>query len=277
MTTIACWFNKESTSQPPSVWICGDSKVSTSSSSTTLIESSPKIFAIPVRCFVGGASGFFDKLFSNTTIGVAYAGNSLVGLTFNSALATCLARLNSMSTPPALDDIAKFSSKLLEMYVRQLAFAFPRNAECEIALVGFCPVEARNKIYHLTPSVDSGNLQYCVATYGDQQADDFVLVLGKDTTRIKENIRLLRMNKEKDLSWWRAPKEVVSSEVRTPLHATIGGHLQLGIGTHQGFELYSVAQTSDGGSGDYLSYLGLDVSGDFGRIGPCWVGMTGMS
>jgi hypothetical protein len=275
MTTIACWFSKEGANAPPSIWVCADSMVS-SSCAKTLIESSPKIFAIPVRCFVPGASGFFDTAVLNTTIGVAYAGNSLVGLTFNSALSACLARLNSVSTLPSLDDIAEFSSKLLQMYVKQLAFNFPDNAVCEIALVGFCPVESRRKICHLMPSVNSGSFHYHIATYLDTQDDDFVLVMGTDTRRIKENIRLVRMNSEKNRSWWQAPKNVISNEVKGPSNNTIGGHLQLGIGTDQGFELYSVAQPDNCGGGNFLGYLGVDLSGDFGRIGTCVVGMTGM-
>lgn len=276
MTTIACWFNKESANAPISVWVCADSKVS-NSAATTLFESSPKIFAIPVRCFVPGASGFFDRPLLNTTIGVAYAGNSLIGLTFISALSALLARLNGTISPPSLDEIAKFALQILQFYVLQLGFSFPNIAKCEVAIVGLCPVEYRSKIYHLTPGKELGKLRYCLVKYAEDQADDFVLLLGVDTPRIKESIQLVRINREKDLSWWRAPKDVISREVKTPLHATIGGHLQLGIGTHQGFELYSVAQRPDDGGGDFLSYLGLDVSGDFGRIGPCSVGMTGMS
>jgi hypothetical protein len=273
MTTIACWFNKES--EHTSIWVCGDSKVS-SSNSSTLIESSPKIFALPVRCFVPGKEGFFDLPNFNGTIGVAYAGNSLIGLTLNSALATCLGHLISYESPPALDDIAKFTLEMLHMYVRELGATSGDRALCEVAIVGYCLAEGQHKMYHLSPIIQTGELKYQLNSYSANQADDFVLLLGADKERIKEAINELRQPIDKDISWWRAPKSVISTEVKNPNHPTIGGHLQMGIGNALGFQVYSVCQPYGVGPAAYLSYLGLNVSSSFGQIGVCKIGMPGM-
>lgn len=273
MTTIACWFNKES--EHTSVWVCGDSKV-TASNTATLIESSPKIFALPVRCFEPGKEGFFDLPNSNGTIGLAYAGNSLIGLTLNAALATCLGHLISLGGPPALDDIAKFALDVLKMYVKELGVTAGKRALCEVAIVGFCPTESQYKIFHLAPSIQLGELNYQLNCYNANQADDFVLLLGADKERIGKSIDDFRQQRDQDISWWRAPKSVIAAEVKNPIHSTIGGHLQIGIGNVLGFQVYSVCRPYGVGTAAYLSYLGLNVSSDFGQIGVCKIGMPGM-
>ncbi len=274
MTTVACWFNKES--EHTSIWICADSKIS-ASNATTLIESSPKIFALPVRCFVPGTEGFFDLPNFNGTIGIAYAGNSLIGLTLNSALATCLGHLISLGSPPALDDIAKFALEILHKYVRELGATAGERALCEVAIVGYCPAQLAHKIYHLSPFIQLGELQYELRIYGEDQPDDFVLLLGADKERITKKIQDYRHEKDQDISWWRAPKRVISNEVKSPNHPTIGGHLQMGIGNAQGFQVYSVLQPYGVAATGYMSYLGLNVSSTFGQIGTCAIGMPGMS
>lgn len=273
MTTIACWFNNEN--EHSSIWVCGDSKVS-ASNAATLIESSPKIFSIPVRCFEASASGFFDTPVLNATIGLAYAGNSLVALTLNSALTSCLAHLNSIQGLPSLDEIAAFALKLLQLYVEQLGATSGTRAFCELAIAGFCPVERRHKVYHLTPTIELSELKYQLTTYPDGQADDFVLLLGSDKERIATSINKFRQQHERNIAWWRAPKSVISNEVKEPQHPTIGGHLQLGIGNMLGFQVYSVCQPSGTGATAHLSYLGLNVSSDFGQIGSSMIGMPGM-
>ena len=273
MTTVACWFNRESSHT--SIWVCGDSRVS-ASNSTTLIESSPKIFALPIRCFAAGRDGFFNLPIFNGTIGVAYAGNSLVGLTLNSALATCLAHLISLGGPPVFDDIAKFALEMLHMYVKELGVTAGDRALCEVAIVGYCPSEKQQKIYHLSPVNEPGELKYRLTVHGENQVDDFFLLLGTDKERIARNIDEFRQQRSKDISWWRAPKTVISAEVKDPGNPTIGGYLQLGIGNVMGFQVYSVCQPYGVGAAAYLSYLGLNVSSNFGQIGLCKIGMPGM-
>lgn len=220
--------------------------------------------------------GFFDLQNYNGTIGIAYAGNSVVGLTLTSALATCLGNLISHGNLPALKDIARFALELLQMYVKELGVTAGDRALCELALVGFCPSENRHKIYHLSPAICAGTLKYQLDSYDSNQADDFVLLLGSDKTRISNSINEFRTTTEKDISWWRAPKSVVSAEVKNSINPAIGGHLQMGIGDSLGFQIYSICEPSGIGATAYMSYLGLDVSSNFGQIGMCRIGMTGM-
>jgi hypothetical protein len=273
MTTIACWFNRES--HHHSVWVYGDSKISTGSS--TLLESGAKIFSVPMTCFAPGESGFFDNPIYQTNIGLAYAGSSLVGLNLNAALATCLSKLNYISSLPSLNDVAAFAHRLLNLYVSQLAISSGSGAACEIALVGTCPVEREIKIFYLYPETGDSGFSYVTESYSDQIAtNEFVLLLGADKDRIARRIEVEREGQ--GVSWWRTPKRVIDLEVSSPLHHSIGGHSQLGICTQSGFDVYSLCWPRESGkSAAYLNYLGFDVSRDIGVIGGCHIGMPGMS
>ena len=273
MTTIACWFNREST--PHSVWVYGDSKISKGSS--TLLESGAKIFSVPITCFAPGESGFFDNPIYQTNIGLAYSGSALVGLNLNAALATCLSRLNYISSLPSLSDIAAFAHRLINMYVSQLAISSGIGAACEIALVGFCPVESQFKIFHLYPETGDSGFFYVTDSYSDQaEINEFVLLLGADRERIARRIKEERGGQ--GISWWRTPKRVIDSEVSSPVHESIGGNAQLGICIQTGFDVYSLCRAREPGkAAAYLNYLGFDVSHDIGEIGGCHIGMPGMS
>jgi len=273
VTTIACWFNRESPHH--SVWVYGDSKISKGTS--TLLESGAKIFSVPMTCFAQGESGFFDNPVCQTNIGLAYAGSSLVGLNLNAALATCLSRLNYVSSLPSLNDVAAFAHRLLNLYVSQLAISSGGGAACEIALVGGCPVEGQIKIFYLYPETGDSGFSYVTESYSDQIVkDEFVLLLGADKERIAR-----RIDEEREgqgVCWWRTPKRVIDSEVSDPLHESIGGHAQLGICTQTGFDVYSLCRPREPGKpAAYLNYLGFDVSHDIGVIGGCHIGMPGMS
>ncbi|PTQ81733.1 hypothetical protein C8R21_108111 [Nitrosospira multiformis] len=191
----------------------------------------------------------------------------------SSALSTCLTSVISIAIPPALDDIAEFALKLLQLYVKELGVVACKRAECEVAIIGFCPVEHKLKMYYLTPSINQGELEYKLEKHPDDQGDDFVFLLGADKSRIRKNIEAFRRERLKDISWWRAPKNVISDEVENSDNPTIGGHLQLGICNQLGFQVYSVCRPYSLGGAAYLSYLGLNVSSDFGQIGSCRIGM----
>lgn len=273
MTTIACWFNREKSA--PSVWVCGDSKIS--SPTATLLESGAKIFSVPVLCFSPGESGFFDRPIYRTHLGLAYAGSSLVGLNLNAALTTCLSRLNTQSGPPSLRSIAELTIRLLSVYVSQLAVSSGAGALCEIALVGFCPIEGELQIYYLRPSVEAVGIEYIIQAHGaNSESNGFVLLLGTDKDRISRRIQEDRRNSN-DLIWWRVPKNVIRGEIHESENLRIGGHMQLGICSHAGFDIYSLCLPRRVGSPEaYLSYLGFDLDRDIGDIGGCFVGIPGM-
>jgi hypothetical protein len=273
MTTIACWFNKESSQH--SIWVCGDSKISNQTS--TLLESGAKIFSIPVLCLSTSDSGFFDKPIYYTTLGLAYAGSSLIGLNLNAALSTCLSKLNTLGKPPSLNDIAAFACSLLHLYVSQLSFSAGSNALCEIAIIGYCPLENKLKIYHLEPQLGVSEFHYKITAHSISDSEDsFVLLLGCDKDRISAQIASQR-SEQKNIAWWREPKKVIEAEVSSSENPKIGGHTQLGICDQFGFQVYSLCRPHQlEQSPAYLSYLGFDVTADIGKIGECYIGMPGM-
>lgn len=206
---------------------------------------------------------------------MAYAGSSLVALNLNAALSTLLSRLITIhETPPSLDDVVSFAARLLKLYVSQLSIASAAGALCEIAIAGHCPINGDLRIYHLEPIVETNSFEYKVTAYSDLNTDDdFVLLLGADKERILDSISQERARMaDKNITWWRVPQAVIRKEVNSPQNPTIGGHMQLGIGSVDGFQLCQLV----GLQPNSISYLGFDLSQDFGAIGSCQIGLMGM-
>jgi hypothetical protein len=272
MTTIACWFNREENTR---IWICGDGKLSRNK--TTLVESAAKIFSIPVCCYAPDSQGLFERCVYSINIAMAYAGSSLVGLNVHAALGACLSRLNTIgNNPPALNEIAEFARKIMETYVSQLSVSAGHGALAELVIGGYCPIEEDFVFFHIKPVLTS-NTWYCETLhYGNKDTpDDYVLLIGSDKTRIRESITRIREGKD-GFWWWRAPIDVVMKETKESPNDEIGGHMQMGIGNQNGFDLYSILDQSSTGPAT-MSYLGFNVFHDFHQIGDCVVGMRCMS
>jgi hypothetical protein len=278
MTSIVCWFNKEASE---SIWIVGDSRISKNSGkeNTVLIDSGAKLFGIPVICRKPSETGFFDNLFYVNTLGMAYAGSSLVGLNVQAALSTILTNLCSVGAIPSLSEIANYSANLVQDYIRSLGTIACDRAICEISLCGFCHVERQFKIAHLKPNVCVTSIDVDAELFASNQVDDgFFLLLGDKKDYVKDKIVSLReKQKEKDIRWWRSPKFAIGELIDKGDFNTIGGHLQLGIVNQAGYSPYSVCRPIEGEEPkSYLSYLGFDVSGNFSQVGSCFVGINGM-
>ncbi|MBA3773577.1 MAG: hypothetical protein H0X13_14135, partial [Ramlibacter sp.] len=228
-------------------------------------------------CFASG-SGWFDQLVYHHRFGLAYAGSSLLALNVNAALSSCLSRLNTFSNPPgppSLEDIAKFAHKLLGLYTSQYAVVGGPTARCEVALSGCCPITRELEIFHLSPMVTGYELTRYRAS---DQCNEFVLLLGTDKNGISDEIANRRSeSRDRDISWWRTPQTVVASVIATGTHPTIGGHMQLGICSSVGFEIYSIIKSENAESlSAHFSYLGMDVTGEFACVGATRVAMPGM-
>ena len=274
MTSIVSWFHNEG---HDSIWVVGDSKITNTDS--MLIDIGAKIFSIPLICKGVGKSGFIDSTFLETKVGLAYAGSSLVGLNVQAALTTVFANLGGAGVAPSMDSIVEFSKNIIKSYISTLAVTAELGALCEFSMFGYCHVDNELKMYHLKPDLSSGMFDIEVIRYLESEVDnDFVLLLGDKRLEITEEITNRRSKYSADhILWQRAPQAVLKEIVQTDKYETIGGHIQMGICDPFGFHPYSTLNYVKGEEPNaYLSYLGFHTSGDSGKVGNCFVNITGM-
>lgn len=283
MTSIVCWFEKNENCE---IWVVGDSKISetkkfASSSNndevtyTMLLESGAKIFSIPLICKTIDANGFFEKIFLETKIGLAYAGSSLIGLNVQAALTTIFSSLiNTSGIPPSIDSLADYASMIIKSYINTLAVMKPDSALCEFLIMGYCNQTNDYKVCHLSPDFSSGKFDLSIEiTSSKNSNNDFLVLLGDKKDEITSSVKTY---KKQNPSKTRAPKHVLQEIIQNEIYPSIGGHIQLGICHNGDFNVYSTCLPITGTPKAYLSYLGFDVSGDASRVGNCMVGIKGM-
>lgn len=281
MTIVACWVSREMTT--PSLWAVSDSRISKpspqSSQRVTLIDEGQKIFSLPLICRKPGNGGFFSETYHVHSVGLAFAGDTLIGLNVASVLVPLLTNLCGYeeSHVPSVEDIALLVSRVAMKYVKSLGSRIG-VANYEAAVLGYCYKQHRLRMFRIAFRTGNGEL----ATGCDEmQLDDpsYVLLLGSQTKNVDESIRRERIGGDvSSIQYSRAPKRVVESLVQAETYQEIGGSIQLGIATQHGFNPYAVLNPIEKGKPQAtLRFVGVDFSEDIGRIGDCQVSMMGMA
>lgn len=277
MTTVAIWINRE---MPAShIWAVGDTRLSsTGNQKVGVLDEATKLFSLPIRCCRPDSSGFFSDCYFSHTIGFAYAGNATIGLNLYSALLPLLSGLASVDgSVPRLDHIAEFVVRLLYRLTHSRNQHLMDRASAEVSIFGYCCVESRFRIFHLTPAFSEQVFRVDFSEVSTS-AEDQLLLLGECKDQIFEEIQRKRAGLEYgSIQWWRAPKSVISTIISRNTYPGIGGSLQMGIADERGYFPFMVCSPlEDGAPPATLSYLGLSSSEDLGRIGGCHVNMPGM-
>jgi hypothetical protein len=292
MTAIACWIENNRPAECPNItqqflWAVGDSRVSNqaqdiygNSSYSTLHDSAVKIFSVPVTIRSPDDHGSFSNICYFSSLGIAYSGSSITGHNIVSAIAPLLSSLNTLdaSALPSLADIAGLLGRIADNYIRSFGFtASPSRAYSEMSLLGFCPATHMAQIFLIEPKVDS-SFSIDVQEFRPKQEGDYLLLGDR-----KDELRALiakerKLHSHGSLRWWRSPASVIKRCIADKNFQTIGGHIQLGIGTLAGFQIKWIATPiEEGKSPAAFTYLGLSVLNDQLGVGPCFIGMEGMA
>ncbi|MBD2295872.1 hypothetical protein H6G06_20940 [Anabaena sphaerica FACHB-251] len=281
MTTVVCWLNKSE--EEHRLWSIADTQISRKDRDvlgkqivyTELLKYGAKIFPLYIKC----KTDFFSpNPYFEHSIGMAYAGASLIGLNIYATLANILQNLNNCNKEiPSISDVANCVKNLLELMAISVG-ASGSDATCEIAIFGFCYPSYQFKIFHLETDISSGKLEIKV-TEGDISNDNYFLLLGSKKDEIRTFIYQKRTEYEKThLEWWYAPEKVIKEIVSEKKFNGIGGSVQRGISTKSGFQLYSyVVPLNKGDSQAGILYQNIDIFQEIGLVGNCIIGIPGLS
>lgn len=125
----------------------------------TSIDAGSKIFSIPFRVArgYGFIAGEKPEYFINSSFGVAFAGNTTIGLNLAGALSQICAFLecheNSCNTN--LSSIAEFAAKFLTDWHQKYNNWGSWTHACEVAIFGICPADLKPHAFHLKPGQSS--------------------------------------------------------------------------------------------------------------------------
>lgn len=269
----------------------------------TSIEAGSKLFSIPLR--VSKGHGFVsDKVasyFINKTFGLAFAGNTTIGLNIAGALSQICAFLecHQATCKLGLADIAAFASKLLTDWHRTYNKMGPWTHSCEVAIFGECPTGLDLQAYHLKPSNKSTGLQIEVSKFnfldpidqslsgnlhnpechpwlilGDRRQDIEALI----KARVADVLGVGRFPPGAKSKAQRSPQYVLEAIVSLDCFETIGNGVQILFSDKFGArpQRWIRPQNQDVPNDEYewFSYLNYDV-GDLGKIGDAEIGDPG--
>lgn len=119
------------------------------------VESGAKLFSIPLRVSKGYrfVVGEERSLLIDTSFGIAFAGNTTIGLNLVGALSQILGFLqcHDATCDISLLAVAKFATRLLNDWHRTYNQFGSWKHACEIAVFGYCPADAELQAFHLKP------------------------------------------------------------------------------------------------------------------------------
>ncbi|MBD2692416.1 hypothetical protein [Anabaena catenula] len=274
MTTVVCWLNKDRGVNK--IWAVSDTRISRSNTSSSgndysiLLDSGAKLFPLYIKC--RNIMSFEDKAYFEHTIGMAYAGSSLIGLNLYATLVYLLQNCSSNEgAVPSILDIANFAATLLKRMIREVGEINPTGASCELAIFGFCHVSSEFKIIHLDPDTKDNTLDI-VVTEENTLDDNHLLLLGDKRKEIRQLIENKRAEYVKnEFSWWYSPKEVIESLIEEEKFNTIGGAIQTCIAAESEFKIYANAfSTEQGIKQETTFYQNIDIS-KMVSLGNCFI------
>lgn len=280
MTIVISWINKENIACPQ-LWTVTDSLLSQQISTKTepLLNCAVKLFPIRVVCAKPNQKGFFSDIYFATTIGMAFAGSSLLAFNLYAFLSYTLGNLaNRNDTAPSIENFAEHAYVAFQSLLHHYITVNSKSTPCEISIFGYCSRAREYQLFHITHK-GINKKSHCKQV--DLSSDDAIHLMGDRTKEIKQSIiehRSLSANKG-SVGWLRHPKSVIENLINKKVFDTIGGEIQLGISEPMGFGLYSLCRPLIPGlPASTFKYQNIDFSlyRSLMNVGDCIVNVKAM-
>jgi hypothetical protein len=273
MTLTATWIADEG--RAPRLWMATDSRISDNGG--VLLEEGVKLFELPIVMRGPGASGFFDQVNFQTTIGLACTGSTLVFQQVYATLVPLASNLGGFGDRPTLFDLASFIGRLATTYIRSFGTTRPNNSTVGIVVAGSDPMSGELLAYDLSASLDSMSMYEFLPNPVDL-ANSRVHFTG-DPSAILEAERLLdsfRKSPMPGISCDRAPLNVVRQVISSEVVRSVGGDVQIGFTVGERFRRATTMTPVTPGMPEIQAKLNNVPLAEIGQIGPCFTALQGM-
>mgnify|MGYP001205434862 FL=1 len=274
MTIVAAWVTQRGTDQE-CLRCVTDARLSTRDGESIfpLTDTGAKLFSIPLNAYSPAASGGYTNRYLSSSLGLAFCGDSLIGLPLASTLSSITSQLINPHTEskPSLEDIGHLSIRIATKLKSSMRAARPEGEHrgFQMALFGWCEVRERYELRHFGSSSWDSTIQ--LETF-DLEPRASVFLMGDQVEVIRQEIASRRMNFG-GAAWEEAPETIVRAFSHEGGIPSVGGLIQIGRGTKKGFFLWPTIQYVVDGEKilEKVIFRGLDVYDEIGRIGPCSV------
>lgn len=274
MTLLAVWRNHEEPGSPR-LWIATDSRISDETGK--LIDEGIKLYELPVVCRRPGPSGFFDTPFYVTSIGMAGAGGSLVFQHVYGTLVPILGNLiGGGARVPAVGELALCASEIATRYVRSLGQRRPRDAARVTIVIGGDSVDKGSpQAYKLSPRVPRGGLLEFAPELLELEPPA-VHFMGDRVRDAQALLSDMRKREAPGASYHRVPLNVIRAFIDDPDIPSVGGEVQIGYTTGQGFRRVASVVPDRHRPPKALRLLNSIDLDALPSVGPCSVGIEAM-
>ncbi|WP_439865562.1 hypothetical protein ACTAB9_14425 [Pseudomonas syringae] len=258
MTLVVAWIDQES----GKLWCAADTRISNQNG--ILTDSGPKVFEVPVVlnefCHVE-AVGW--KAYSRYTFGFAFAGSALAALATHLRTTSCTVNLRLDRERPIesqklnLARIAMLYGEIGGLQIKEMCSRMGPNQKPESVyfkglVFGYCPLEKRYRVFILEPRIAHNDFVLHVGEVANL-VPDRCIVIGSGAGRFFDRVKEPRKENEGILE---LSKSIVDEEERVD----VGGYLQVGICSEEGFKNVPIVQAGPSREGVEVNFLGYDIS-----------------
>lgn len=252
-------------------WLVSDSRLTTNSMRGTqrLSDRAAKILEVPAVLFQQKGNHHLGVAVKITTLGFAYAGSSLVALQAYAAVLPLWTRLQSSVSEelPSVEQFAQHLAKFVQAYSSETSSA------CECVLIG--SDAATKTLDGWVISAKGVGSEMETSVYRIESPEE-IHFFGSGTAEARERIELLRGGAS-SANWGREPLKLIRNILSQDNQIDVGGGVQLGFLTSDGFELtYDVQPQVVGYPIPKMSYRGFDLH-DVGSVGNCFSILRGIA
>ena len=266
MTVVLLWTDKTE----GLLWCVSDGRFSRGQFPMT--DFAAKILEVPIKLLKQDNENVFGRPIATTTLGFAYCGSSLIALQIYTAVLPLWARIMAYHSDrlPSILDCSIHLADVALAYADDLQKNGFNGDGCECILFGWCPTCNDYKGYAI--SVEARDAASAVIRDLDLISGR-VQVFGTAKAEISTRIQDALTSDSTHASPGRKPKQFIRELLRGDAPRGIGGALQIGIATPQGFGLYQdVAPLVEGRAPARMTFRGFRV----GEVGANPIGLPGM-
>lgn len=272
MTAVLCWLNNECDKKV--LWCISDSRISQQCSrgeqASPLTDRCPKIFSIPIKI----SKNIESEKNEICSVGFAYAGSTLVGMSTKEILSRLLSNLVESSFVnnsgisvsienipenlklPSFSEIADMASKIATKIIYDVGQYQP-NVSSQMAVFGYCKKQEKYVAYKISQSLINP-AEVIVKEVAVCEGE--ILHIGNKEHEITATIKSL-MSGNSLLQ--REPAIALSRFISNVDVPKIGGYTQCIISTHLGFCEFQMFDQNL----NQPSYFNLDIEFDIPYLG----------
>ncbi|WP_374403348.1 hypothetical protein [Niveibacterium sp.] len=260
MTIVALWYRE----RYQELWCASDARVT--GNFAALTDAASKILPVPILCHkhVGGPK--FDVVHRHS-LGFAFAGSTLAAVSSHAVLTACTQNLldesEGMYSVP-VEAVAELLRSIGETTIRDMSSRQNRDVVFEALIFGFCPVAREYRGFAIAPNKTDGTLRMVIGQLL-LEPGRFHLLGSGERAFLDLHSQLAATHSDPGVL------TTLAAMVHDNIQDDVGGHVQIGVASSDGFHVLPVIEPGDGPNRRTVTFLGLDLANGL-RVGGCRVG-----